>query len=428
MSALAPSLLLLCTCWLTPAIAHADPAAQARFHDELARGHYKARRYEQALREFFLEQRISPNPRIAFNIALCYQDLKRQEEAFQYLAEYLASDDADTGRRSYAQTAVLSLKQSLALVRVETQPPGADIYVDRRELGSYGVTPKVVALTPGEHQVWVAREGYRTATAKIEAKKAEELPLSLAPERIVGKLAVSSPVAGQVLVRGPSGDTVAQGPSPLAVSLPPDGYEVTVSAPGRLPWTGFARLEADQATSVAARPLPTPAPTGSITVTSNVPGALVELNGQAVGFSPTVLPSVNVGPQKLRLVSPNLLPWAGTVDVAAEERSWLTVSLEEPPTVRLSPATWVAGSIAAAALVTGGVLAIYAAKTHSDFEDAETGADRNSLRERGMTLNTATDVALVTGIVAAVTTVVLYFTTKEVRGRPSDASVSRSKQ
>jgi outer membrane receptor for ferrienterochelin and colicins len=414
--------LLLCS----PALA--DPAAQARFHDELARGHYKAGRFEQALREFFLEQRISPNPRIAFNIALCFQDLKRNEEAFQYLSEYLASDDADPERRSYAEKAVEVLKRGLALVRIVSEPPGAAIYIDRRELGSYGTTPKVVALTPGEHQVWAELAGYSTAAGTVVAKTGEELPLSLAPERIVGRLVVSSPVAGQATVRGAGGDTVARGDTPLHAELPPGSYEVTVAAGGHLPWTGLARVEAAEDASVEAAPVAAPEPTGSITVTSNVQGALVELNGSPVGFSPTVLSSVGVGSQRLRLVSPGLVPWAGDVQVRADERSWLTVSLEEPRTVRTSPATWIAGSVSAAALLTSGVLAIFAAKTHSDFENSATGAERNALRERGITLNTAADVALVTGAAAAATAAVLYFTTREVRGRPSSASTTRDRR
>jgi len=414
---------------LTAQSARADDAANARFHDELARGHYKAGRFEQALREFFLEQRISPNPRIAFNIALCFQDLKRKEEAFQYFSEYLASDDVDAERREYARKTVDELKSALSLVRVASTPAGGLIYVDRRELGSYGSTPKTVALTPGEHRVWVEVEGHRPATATVVARRGEERFLAVTPERIVGALNVTSAVSAQVHVRAPSGETLAQGPSPLAAMVPPGSYEVTVLAPAHLPWMGLARVEADKPESVSAVPLPAPEPTGSITVTSNVPGALVELNGNPAGFSPTVLPDVPVGSQRLRVVSPNRLPWTGEVEVDADRRSWLTVSLEEPPTTRIAPATWVTGSISAASLVAAGVLGIVAAKTHSDFEEAETGAERNALRERGMTLNTATDVALVTGAIAAVATVVLYFTTKEVRGKPSSAAtVTQSKR
>jgi hypothetical protein len=417
------------TLWLLPAGARADDAARARFHDELARGHYQAGRFEQALREFFLEQRISPNPRIAFNIALCFQSLSRKEEAFQYLTEYLASDDADPERRDYAAKAVATLTPSLSLVRIESVPRGGLIYVDRRELGSYGTTPKTVALTPGEHQVWVELEGYRPATGELVARKGEQQSFSLALERIVGTLKVSSTAPGRIRVRTPSGETLAQGSSPLEATLPPGGYEVSVVADGHLPWTGLARVEAEQAASVAAAPLPASEATGTITVTSNVPGALVELNGEPAGFSPVVLPSVRVGPQRLRVASPDLLPWTGSVDVTADQRSWLTVSLEEPPSERISPATWVAASVGAASLATAGVLGIFAARTHSDFENAEAGAERNALRERGITLNTATDVALVSGAVAMVAAGILYFTTKEVRGKPSSAAtVTQSKR
>jgi outer membrane receptor for ferrienterochelin and colicins len=405
-----------------------DPAAQARFHDELARGHYKAGRFEQALREFFLEQRLSPNPRIAFNIALCFQELKRNEEAYQYFAEYLASADADPERRAYASRVIAALKTLLALVEVRSAPPGAEIYVDRRELGSYGATPKVVAVTPGEHEISVEIAGHRVRSAKILARRGEQVAVELLPERILGQLRVTSPVTGRVAVRGASGEVLGKGSAPFQVSGPPGSYEVRVTAPGYLPWVGVARIEADRTASVSAAPQLAPAPTGSITVTSNVPGALVELNGEPAGFSPTVLSNVKVGTHRVRVATSELLPWSGSVAVAAEERSWLTVSLEEPAKVRQSPATWIAGGIGAAALVTGGVLAIFAADTRGAFEDAPAGADRNALRERGETLNTATDVALITGVLATGVAAVLYFTTKEVRGRPSAASLTRSKQ
>jgi len=39
--------------------------------------------------------------------------------------------------------------------------------------------------------------------------------------------------------------------------------------------------------------------------------------------------------------SPALVPWSGKVAVAADQRSWLTVSLEEPPQEQISAATWI---------------------------------------------------------------------------------------
>ena len=189
----------------------ADTAAQARFHDELARDHYRARRFDAALREFFLEQRISPNPRIAFNIALCFQELGRHEEAFQYFQEYLASQDEDAERRNYPARTLEESKQNLALVRVDSDPTAA-IYIDRRELGSYGTTPKLVAVTPGPHQVSVEREGYRTASGTVEARKGEVIELKLTPERILGQLVIDSPIEGVVVVRSTMGENLGEGP------------------------------------------------------------------------------------------------------------------------------------------------------------------------------------------------------------------------
>ena len=413
---------------LCPTGARADTAAQARFHDELARSHYRAGRFEQALREFFLEQRISPNPRIAYNIALCFQELDRNEEAFQYFQEYLASDDADTERRAYSDRTVEELKKSLALVRVESEPRAA-IYIDRRELGSYGNTPKLVAVTPGTHQVSVELEGYRTASGTVEARKGEVLELKLTPERILGQLAIDSPVPGKVVVRSPAGESLGEGPLPWQATLPPGNYEVSVRAPDHLPWTGVARVSADELARVTAVPQPAPAETGDITVTSNVPGALVELNGEPVGFSPTIVSGVKIGAHELRVRAPNRVPWSGSVPVHADERSWLTVSLEPPVTVYRSPATWVVGGFAVAALLTGGVLGVFAYENKQDYDEARHDeTETEALKERGIALNTAADIALGTGIVAAVAATVLYFTTREERGEASAASISRSKR
>jgi hypothetical protein len=198
-----------------------------------------------------------------------------------------------------------------------------------------------------------------------------------------------------------------------------------LNAPRYLPWSSLAQVEPDKITTISALPQLAPEPTGSITVTSNVPGALVEINGEPAGFSPTVLSNVKLGPHELRVHAPNLLPWSGEISVQAEQRSWLTVSLEEPPSSRPSLATWIVGGVGATGLATGGILAIVAAQTHADFENAASAADRSALRDRGQTLNSAADVAWITGAVALGVAVVLYFTTQEVRGKPSSAATTQ---
>lgn len=409
-------------------VALADPAAEARFHDEAARKHYEAGDYEKALREFFLEQRSAPNPRIAFNIALCFQELKKDEDAYHFYREYLASSDDDRERRTTAESTLRQLETRVARVRVETGSVAADVYVDQRAYGSYGQTPLVIAVPAGEHQLWVELDGYRSATAKFTARKGEEVRVELHPERILGEMDVASVVPGTARVTTADGEAIARGPTPLKVKVPPGTYQLTVSAPGYLPWAGVTTVVADRVAQATAAPQAAPVPTGDITVTSNLAGALVVLDGEPAGFTPTVLSGIAQGRHQLGAKSEGVVPWLGPVDVGSEARSWVTVSLEPPTRFHHSSATWLAGGLGGAALAGASVFGILAAHTHSDFAAADPSSDRSALRERGIALNTAADVLLVTGVVALGTAVVLYFTTTEKHGRESSASITSSKR
>src|SRR5262249_22587107 len=148
------------------------------------------------------------------------------------------------------ERAAAALEKSLALVRVASKPVGADIFVDRRELGSYGRTPKVIALPPGEHRIWVESAGHRPSEATVTARRGETVPVELVTERIVGRLSVASPVAGRASVRSATGETLQEGATPLEANVPPGSYEVTVTAAGHLPWSGVAHVGADESTTV----------------------------------------------------------------------------------------------------------------------------------------------------------------------------------
>jgi hypothetical protein len=190
----------------------------------------------------------------------------------------------------------------------------------------------------------------------------------------------------------------------------------------------LARVEADARAEIAAAPQPAPAKTGDITVTSNMPGALIEVDGEPAGFSPAVLSNLRVGSHDLKVRTPARLPWQGKVTVNPDQRAWLTVSLQEPPVVRRSVATWIVGGAGAAALITSGILLAFAVQAHDDFENAPAGTNRAVLRERGLALNTATGVALLTTGIAAGATLALYLGTGERRGERSSASLTQGKR
>ncbi|MCC6214081.1 MAG: PEGA domain-containing protein [Polyangiaceae bacterium] len=407
------------------ALAHADPAAEARFHDEEARKHYEAGRYDRALEAFFREQRVAPNPRIAFNIALCFAQLGRSEEAYMYFAEYAASSDQDTERRAFTQKSLAELEGKVARVRVKTNPPGARVYVDKLEHGDYGATPRVVALAEGERKIWVELDGHRRAERVVAAKKGQEVTVELSLEAVLGTLSVASSAPGEALVKNAAGEIVAKGATPLAAKIRPGSYEVEVRAKGHKPWRGLAEVVAEASRSVAAAPEPLPKPTGDVTVTANRSGAVVELDGEPAGFTPTILGGVGVGRHRLRVRGDGVREWVGAVDVGADERSWVTVALEPPSATTRASATWVLAGLGGLSLLGSGVTGYMALSNTDDFNASRSAGERADLRDRGIALRTASDVMLVTGLVTVGAAAVLYFVTEKVEGRESSATVSK---
>ena len=163
--------LLVLSLLLLSAPAFADNNAdEADIAFELGNDAYAKGQYTEALRSYFTSYRLVPNRNVLFNIARCFEALGKFNEAFRYyhdlLSENLPSDDAAEVTRS-----VERLRPKVALVRVTTNPRGADVYVDRQDLGSRGRSPQTLALSPGRHKIMVKRDGYRPAEAVISVAR-----------------------------------------------------------------------------------------------------------------------------------------------------------------------------------------------------------------------------------------------------------------
>lgn len=406
-----------------PSVARADAAEQARFHDALARRYFEqARRtgrdrfLELALREFFLEQRVAPNPRIVFNIAMCFRLLGRRPQAFHYYEEYLAGRDDDEERQRRATEALEELRPRLALVEVTSEPSGATIYVDRVELGSWGQTPRTIALEPGEHRLLLRRPGYRQGEVTVEAAGGQQVSTSATLEQVVSQLTVRAPEGATVEVRDTTGATAAAGDAPLEASIPPGDYSVTIESRRHRRWTELVRLEADQARVLEPALEALPAPSTQLTVTSTTLGATVLIDGEPMGFTPLVLPRVEEGEHLVRVRAEDHSPWEGRLRLSADDQAWLSVELAEPETTR-SPFTWVLGGIGAAALVAGAGFGAWA-------------LDRRIAFDNGSPTRPATGVAVVAdalftfGVVHGLIALWLYFSTEQRSPGASEAAFS----
>jgi hypothetical protein len=61
----------------------------------------------------------------------------------------------------------LSEQHFLGWIEVVANVPGADVFIDRQDIGAIGKTPYTGHLKPGKHTLWVARSGYRTSQKEI---------------------------------------------------------------------------------------------------------------------------------------------------------------------------------------------------------------------------------------------------------------------
>lgn len=422
-------LLAIVLCTAVPA--QADIAAEARLHDELAREHFARGRYADALREFFFEQRLAPNPRILFNIAICFDELRRSDDAFLFFQAYLDGTDQDAERRRVATEAVARLGPRVARVRVTSDPPGADVFVDQRDHGSYGQTPRLIALPPGRHRLIFEREGHRSVEVEVEAVRGQEIAASGTLERILGQVALTLPASAHVTARNAAGETVAEGDAAAGerfeVALPPGPYELEIAAEGHRAHTALVRVEAGATSepSIALEALPPP--TGDLTVTANASGAIIALDGERVGFAPTVLTSLATGRHRVRVEHPGLMAWEDEIEIAPDVRNWLTISLVVPPEVTRSPVVWALGGIGVATLGAGIVAGGFAIDNWSRSTDPMV-ENYESLASTGETLNIVTDVLLITGVVALAAAVVLYFVTESREERASTGTVSRGER
>lgn len=140
---------------LSGGVARADRATEAGFHFRRGVALIKARMYERAVEAFFQASRLSPdNPATLYNIGWCLEQLGEVDDAFSYFSEFraLAVEERD---RTDAAAALDRVLPRVARIEVASTPPGATIWLDRKDLGDVGATPRLFAAAPGRHTVFV---------------------------------------------------------------------------------------------------------------------------------------------------------------------------------------------------------------------------------------------------------------------------------
>src|SRR4030095_13135759 len=128
-----------------------------------------------------------PNRSVMFNIARAYEQLGRYPDAYRYYVDVTRGEASDGKLHKAVTTALARIGSRVAVIAVETTPPGATVFLDRRDLGSVGTSPSQLGLKAGSYTIIaeLTRDGPATPTG-IEVGTGERKPIAIELKRILG--------------------------------------------------------------------------------------------------------------------------------------------------------------------------------------------------------------------------------------------------
>jgi hypothetical protein len=303
--------------------AHGDAALEARFFDERARAEFAQRRYADALISFLRVQRVAPSAATLFNIGVCAEHTGDRALAYTHFEEFTRQDGITAEQRTDAERRMRALEPALARVTVESDPPGATIWVDRRELGAFGTTPRTIVLEPGAHEIELEREGRRTARGSVEARRGAvaSLRLELAAEEAT--LAIEAPAGARVHASGATEIDLAIG----AQSIPTGRWRVRAELDGHAADEREIVVRAGASETLRLAPTPLPGRVGRMLASTGSVRATLSIDGVERGETPARIDGVAEGEHEVVLAADGWVSWTGRVRVEAGRSSFVDVTL-----------------------------------------------------------------------------------------------------
>ena len=264
------ALLLLALALATPSARADDLADEADVQFELGAKKYQTGDYLGALEHFLTSNRLVSNKNVLYNIARCYEQLHRYPDAYRAYGRALEAETA-ADRKKDLEISLARIAPKVALLDVVTEPPGATIYLDRKDLGPRGSTPRVLGLEPGKYKVIAELDGYEAATSaevSVETGQTKTLTLKLAP--ILATVNIASEQAGtEVRVDRADGPVLCT--IPCTTKIAPGHHVLYFQRPGFKHSEVPVDLPAKQTVNVVAK---LDVLTGTVVVNADVPNSL----------------------------------------------------------------------------------------------------------------------------------------------------------
>ena len=272
-----------------------DLAAEAGIQFELGIEMYREGQYAQALNHLLASNRLAPNKNVMFNIARCFHKMKRYEHAYNYYRQYLKQETRKRWQRR-ARQALNRIRGKVALVTVRSTPPGAKVYIDRKNLGVRGVTPLTRAVSVGSHSIIVEQPGHHDTTfRRVIARRGREAIRTATLDKIYGTIDVSGTPHGAE-IRLDSVESQVVGHVPATVKAPAGPHLVIVTVPRRQTVQKLVSVRGGERVGVKFKMR-----FGSVIVESRPSGAEVYVDDRLIGLTPFRVPYLRAGNHRVRI-------------------------------------------------------------------------------------------------------------------------------
>ena len=380
-----------------PAPARADDASEAALHFELGSRLYGSGDYAEALDHFLAANRLAPNPSYAFNIAQTYALLGRQRDAYNWYETHLTEYTLSEADRAESTARRDALAARLAIIDVTCDPPGAEVFLDRTELGNVGRAPRRLAVEPGSHVVFGRHVGHHESSVTVLAVLGAVVPAQLSLPSLEGTLTVVTEPPGATVRLEQGGASL--GATPLEVTLPVGTHVLVIELAEHLTDRRAVTLEENAALRLEVELEANARTTSVLSVTSTPAGASVELRDISLGGTPLSLDGLSPGAARIRVSLEGHEPWSGEIVLEPGSATRVTASLRAWSASDPGELSWIgyaAGAVAMAGAIAAGISALVLGEA---IAQAPYGNPLRSERDSARAAATAADVL---GVVAAV--------------------------
>lgn len=235
--------LLIC---LTSGVARAadDPDREARERYESAVKLYEEGAYDAALVELNRAAELKPSYKIYYNIAQVRFAMHDYAAAMDAYRQYLAKggDKIPAARRDQVQKELSTLAQRVAKLSVETDVPGAEVFIDDISVGTTPLSAPVV-INSGIRRVGVRHPDYlpQSRRLSIAGGAQESVKFALADRASAATDVAVLPPGSAANPSAPSSAPLAPTPRKAAPSsAPPPPAPSSGATAQHVPWAGWA--------------------------------------------------------------------------------------------------------------------------------------------------------------------------------------------